>query len=437
MDNLSDPYQSNTSSNQPAMVTEPVASSDTNNDPQPPVPPFPADGNNEPPPVTNGNGFQNPPPPPPKPQNKSKLLIAAIVLLLVITIPLAIYVVQQQQDIRQRASGTYPQCASDSYVTECNNVSTGAPCLGPGTCQNSDDDERCYCQPTNLPEPDCIPGAGADPQCIGHNIGDNCSVNGLSGDCSDGAIIGQTGCFCAEPLCNGGDGYCSFGSLDPCPDGGSPSQAPIGQCTAPFLQCCTGGGTTPSPTPSPTPTGCNNGNPNASTHRECVGNSCATVDNAPGVCDLEGNNDCDVDSECGGGGGNPSPTPQPVAQCTNIKIYQVVGDPLLAASWQLLTTQQLAALQPGATVYISTLGGTSNGATITRARIRVNVTIWTQALHDTVNLKPKANQNEVNEYYVVYTIPTDGTANFTVGAEVYSPQFDSNTNPWDTNTGWR
>ncbi|KKS84431.1 MAG: hypothetical protein UV59_C0019G0006 [Candidatus Gottesmanbacteria bacterium GW2011_GWA1_43_11] len=514
MDNLSDPYQVNTDQNQPVMTTEPLVPA-PGTDPQPPPAPFPDDGNGELPPVP-ANGFQNPlPPPPPEKKNKNRLLIAAIVLLLIITVPLVVYVAQQQQDIRQRASIVYPQCADNSYADECSNLSTGAPCLGGGTCQNTEEDGSCFCSTSSSPPPPGLcttwPGTTCVTDATCKNNGGvakgECLQDGALNTCCDfdefvptcpivdcmtasacqssGGSPSSVSCGSGQVCCLPGSGQCAVegqycgpgtdglegdvccGDLNcdsqfntcqqaaftcvvgvgthectnvpegwPCGNNGScqiDSQGSGSECR------CVGSGVGPSPTPSPSPTGCNNGNPNATTHRECVGNSCATVDNAPGVCDLEENNTCDNDSQCGGGGGNPSPTPtpQPVAQCTSIKIYQLTGDLNLPASWQLLTTQQLAALQPGTVIYITTLGGTSNGATITRARIRVNTTTWVQTLHDTVNLKPKTLTTEVNEYYLTYTIPTDGTANFTVGAEVYSPQFDTNTNPWDTNLGWR
>ncbi|KKS84429.1 MAG: hypothetical protein UV59_C0019G0004 [Candidatus Gottesmanbacteria bacterium GW2011_GWA1_43_11] len=87
---------------------------------------------------------------------------------------------------------------------------------------------------------------------------------------------------------------------------------------------------------------CNNGNPNATTHRECQNGLCVTVNNAAGVCDLEDNNTCDTNSQCTSGGSNnggnnnggnntggtnvtaspspspsasPSPSPSPVVNC--------------------------------------------------------------------------------------------------------------------------
>ncbi len=116
----------------------------------------------------------------------------------------------------------------------------------------------------------------------------------------------------------------------------------------------------------------------------------------------------------------PTPTPPPVgAMCVAIKIYQVNGDIGDAANWQLLTAEQLAALQPGDIIYVTTLGSVQNGI-VDKARIRVNSNIWT-AENETVLKKPQSE-----EFYIVYNIPNDGTTTFNFAAEIH----EVNTNKW-------
>jgi len=142
----------------------------------------------------------------------------------------------------------------------------------------------------------------------------------------------------------------------------------------------------------------------------------------------------------------PVPTPSPIAQCINIKLYRVDqpggtrndGDVNNPDNWQLLTAQEIAALQPSDVIYVTVAGDVTDtlvGGAITRARIRVNSNTWTQA-NETTLVKPTNAFNEPIEFYIAYTIPT-GVTTFTFGAEVYAPVHDNNTDPWDTHAGWR
>lgn len=116
----------------------------------------------------------------------------------------------------------------------------------------------------------------------------------------------------------------------------------------------------------------------------------------------------------------PSPTPPPVgAQCVAVKIYTVTGDINDPQSWVLLTNAELAQLQPGNIIYVTTLGTVSNGI-IDKARIRVNSSVWSVD-NETTLKKPQSD-----EFYISYTIPSDGTTNFSFGAEIH----EANTDKW-------
>lgn len=127
----------------------------------------------------------------------------------------------------------------------------------------------------------------------------------------------------------------------------------------------------------------------------------------------------------------PTPTPlpsaSPLAQCLNIKFYSVSGNISNSSSWTQLTATDLAALSPADIIYVTITGGnTTGGATIDKARIRVNATSWSPA-DETTDIKPKANTSEPDEYYVTYTIPPFGngpSSTFTFGAEVHDATGD-------------
>src|SRR3989344_1414808 len=120
-----------------------------------------------------------------------------------------------------------------------------------------------------------------------------------------------------------------------------------------------------------------------------------------------------------------SPSPGVTAQCTNLNIYQVTGDITQAGSWQLLDSTQLSALQPGAIIYATTKGTVTGGA-FDKARIRINPTAnqaWNVG-DETTLLKPKVNVGDLDEYYVSYTIPNDGTITFSFESEIHEPTQD-------------
>jgi len=98
----------------------------------------------------------------------------------------------------------------------------------------------------------------------------------------------------------------------------------------------------------------------------------------------------------------------------------VTGDINDANSWRFLTHAELLALLPGQTIYISTSGMYSGGGVIDKARIRVNSSVWTPD-NETTLVKPGSSPQE---FYISYTIPSDGTVTFTFGAEVHEATQD-------------
>lgn len=108
-------------------VTEPAATSaDTSSAPPPPPPPAAA----EPPPTSEATGT---PPPPEEKKDRKKLWLIAATLFIAVTIPLAVYLAQQSQELRQRAQQVFssptptpapgitpPSCPSDTQLLFAN-----------------------------------------------------------------------------------------------------------------------------------------------------------------------------------------------------------------------------------------------------------------------------------------------------------------------------
>lgn len=98
----------------------------------------------------------------------------------------------------------------------------------------------------------------------------------------------------------------------------------------------------------------------------------------------------------------PTPTPPPniSAQCNDVKVYDM--------EWNLLTTQDLSDLSAGDTIRFA-VSGTASQGTFDKAKFTVN----SLSLGETSNLKPGSN-----EFYVEYEIPEE-VASFTVNAQVH------------------
>ncbi len=382
----------------------------------------------------------------------SNLLLIIGVWLVALSIPAAIYLTQQSQDIRQRAQ-VYPspttdcmenpgyECVPDNYV--CVGGTINAACNPGEKCGRT-----CYLpQPSPSPSPSIPPGSSCE------EIGYECVPNGWyctnpvpQGVCPTGQKCGS-GCQCT------GECECSSFPLsfnytspiyaqansnnnvlqatdcgtckaildangNPVVDTHGVPQCTIESCTPPcrfwcepcgnVFSCTTTASPTPAPSTTPPPPGDNpQCNDVCYTSSYCRSSEvCYFAEgSSSGNCR---NPNCLSESSCT----CTNPSPSPSAQCTNVRLYQVIGDVTVATNWQLLTATQLTALRPGDIIYATTLG-TTTGGTFDRARIRVNSSTWTTA-NETTNKKPGSD-----EFYIIYTIPSDGTVTFTFEAEIH------------------
>lgn len=427
----------------------------------PPPPPPPAE------PVIENN-FSTPPPK----KSVTKVLLAGIVvLLLAIAIPVTYLVVNQNTENRTKAAsainctvtcnddrtfadacpgdtgsgGTFGSCeqwANEACGTSGVRTFGGGigTCGGPAATPNS-------CVPNKVAGDACDPSCGND-ACDGSGplACQQCGANT--------SAPGEYRCF---------DGTTLPGVIAGCGAGGVASPPPGGQSPAPSSSSTTGCTITKNGnclevsgancivrkieyTDSQCPTrpgieqvisAAGNYGPGSYCTTPSAG-LCHQIDflNAAGTSADHFVCSCNTSSVPPNASSSPSPSASPLAQCTNVKLYQVTGDTSLPASWSEIAVDARSNLKAGDVIYISTMGSASGTAQVTRARIRVNSTSWT-ANNETVLKKPKAVSTEVaDEYYIIYTIPAD-TVNFTIGAEVYSPTFDDNGNPSDGHLGWR
>lgn len=132
-----------------------------------------------------------------------------------------------------------------------------------------------------------------------------------------------------------------------------------------------------------------------------------------------------------------APTPTPSGACQLVRAYRPTGDLGIASNWgSPLTTAQLMQLRAGDTVYFTVVGNVTGG-NVTAGRIRVNASSWsTRDVTTSFKPNPTGVDSSVREFYRAYVVPAN-TYSFTVGAEIYSPTLDTNTDMNDGNVGWR
>lgn len=367
---------------------------------------------------------------PPEPKKKTPWLIIAV-LFIALTIPLTIFLVQQSQDIRQRAYPyPYPSpspsagCGIDNYPRcqdgtcgagkECkkDEVNLSCKCLAiqespspsssPVTSPSIPPSPTACAYPTNMTVVPATPQVALNTQAqIDITV---TSVQNLGAyeftllynpalvqvtTVVNGSFLGSTGRTATPvgPVIDNTLGKVTFGAFtfgtQPGPDGN-------GILATVTLNAIAVG-----------------------TTDLTLLNTLLTDINAVNTNHCPINGSLTVTSE-----GGPSPSP---AACTAVRIYRVTGSITDPSSWQLLTANDLPFLTPGETIYVTTLGTISGGGNVDKARIRVNSGVWTPG-NETTSVKP----GSVYEYYVAYTIPGDGTSVFTFESEVHETQ----TNKW-------
>lgn len=351
---------------------------------------------------------------------KTRVLLAVLgVLLLVATLPAAIYLVRQRQEIRKEAAAQYcggcsgkalkDYCTgSKSSLCDVSNRSCHGDCLKAwGRCCNEcapgntcDDGhfgpiQDCFCSDKECrndscrssPPPTPPPGGGCDDGCCEAKSGEGIwefkcktrSEGGGSEGCSD------------DYICLSDEGRCDNSCND---------------------------GTTWHPGPK---TLCFDGN-------ACTGQQLDLCENQ--ACDVGSGDlidfiiqDCSQ-TNCGGEtptptrGASPTPTPTP----TPTPALESSCDSCLAYDEEWNPIPNPSAIVIGQTVYFATRGSTTHPQGITKARFRINGTAdetWCPELQVVDDWCETTAEHNTKEFYIQYVVPSAGS--YKVESMVYNP----------------
>lgn len=358
---------------------------------------------------------------------KIGLAILGLFLLLA-TIPAAIFLAKQRQEVRERAE------AEHCFYCETIEGNPKQTHQCPGTIQ----DGVCKYDPAVT-----IPGSCTAVVECGDGVCDVCEGSDwCPEDCPEEGVTPTSSPACSQPSdCPAGQA-CHYGHCTPCGNFDEPTcwtHAVSCHWNAVAQGCEAGSG--PTPPPGSCQIVCSAGRDGVSvrvapgSESDCAGATvnvtwfASTCGGNSGYCGgashpysgslpftqgMQGN-------ECGswqaevyattskGGsctasnhGTDVCPTPPTYSYaCDYAKVYNT--------SWNPITN--LNTIQPGQTVRFAVLGVTTHPQGITKARIRINSGSW----QETTNKKPATN-----EFYIEYIVPAAG-GSFTIEAEVYNP----------------
>ena len=363
--------------------------------------------------------------PPPKKKFGGRKFVATILGLLVLVggLGAGIILVQQQQDIRERAAGPVQTYCSAANQANCPNGCT--PSASGGICKS-------YCSSAN--NKDCIYG------CTPNNSGGTCksaptpiptttvkptttaaptttpksctTSDGKSGTCmAAGSCTGQVysdssstlnckttplggggGAICCVPKAPTPTPYCSSANNKDCIYGCTPNNSG-GTCKS-----------APPSIPDEQP-----GERCAGLGGKCVEPEVAASPNRPEFyCDKLGQQSCPANEVCikCAGASTPVPTLTPppgggvVAQCLNIRAFDT--------NWVELTVAQLAQLKAGDKVRF-TVGGTASGGSFDKAKFKIN---------GVERPEVTGKRPDSQEYFDEYTLP-EGVTTFTINAQIH------------------
>lgn len=373
--------------------------------------------------------------------NKSKKLKVALIVfalfLLFASVPTAVYLVRQNQEVRKEATGcdaTHTEGQCDCNWGECKGVSWH--CNGEswynvydsacnGSCTN------CNVEPTQEPIPSRTPACGQ--ACCGSipaekgggtcgecRSWESCSVS--NGGCPSGkSCCSNRGCAndsdCCSGKCQGGT-CTGAGSLECHADETgvtivNNTGSPVSGNVSFFTSWC--GGTTCFCSGQKRNQTINLGisDANKTWHSGIVGNG------PPGQCswqsDVEFVGCSNADHGCVAGCAGVTPTPTPITTATPTPvatatppIYTVACEycRIYDSSWVRII--DFSNIRVGQAVYFATSGTTTQPQGITKARFRINGGVWQET----------TNTHE-GKFYIQYTVPSATT--YTVESMVYNP----------------
>lgn len=341
---------------------------------------------------------------PPQKKGATGKTIATIlgILFLVGAVGAGVYLVQQQQTLREKAQESCPPGKIDE-TGACNPACCGA------------DSECPSGQACNIPNGYCNSGKSCNAS-TGGGFHQACDPNG-SGQCINQPCPNNAS-SCANTCNSNSD--CSTAGASPPPSpaaGGNCPNDPSKSIVKYVKFTC--------------PNGCIQTTEQGVTAWRCYdnrvdSNSPLSLDGACGQVDaLSGTSDanfcgyteysCDQ-ARCQGG-----TTTTIEGQCSDVKAYTVSGEPTSPTSrWTLMSTSSLGNLKAGDTVYFAVSGGATNDSTgegYDRAKFVIN-----NAPSEVTTERPRESGRVplAKEFYIRYVIPANATS-FTIKAQIHHP----------------
>ena len=343
-----------------------------------------------------------------KPVGKKMIATILGVLVLVGGIGAGVILVQNQQDIREKAAGGCNGVAVGDYA--CSGATSCVVCTQTAnydyptfvsTSLSNCSGLFCGSAPTSAPtsNPTSNPSCIADGRCLGP--GESCCSSPSYGSFDNTCYLTEARCgsiSTTESACEEAGYTCIHDSAD-CPAGSGASQS----CTttssgAPVNRTDDNGYCCKSTSPIWTP------NPNCIADGQCLapGEDCCSSPSY-GSFDLT----CHVtESRCGSG--TPTPTSEPTTKptlppgiecsCLTIKTFD--------DEWNIITNP--SSLSVDDTVRF-TVSGTTNSGSIDKARFNINGTLMPEVT---------AKRPSTNEFFYEYIIP-EGVSAFTINADLH------------------
>lgn len=364
--------------------------------------------------------------PPPKKKFGGRRFVATILGLLVLVggLGAGIILVQQQQDIRERAS----------IPSDGGGGGGGTPTLTPTATRVPTPRPTSTATPTPPPANACVSAGG---QCY---TAPNCTfavgrppVNGGSGCgnvnqvcCQKGGVITPTPTssqLCPKSCIASPKSNCKPGSFYP-NESQSLAYGDCGGIGSNEYCCDPVGGATPTPTSTSGVNICALSQRDPNSQGYCD----RSAPNTPNCTDKAEGSSCTIVAQCGGGTGTcvvinqggansecqcqkgrvttpvPTLTPPPgggvVAQCLNIRAFDT--------NWTELTTAQLSQLKAGDKVRFA-VGGTASGGSFDKAKFKIN---------GVERAEVTGKKPDSQEFFDEYTLPA-GVTTFTINAQIH------------------
>lgn len=248
------------------------------------------------------------------------------ILLLTVGVATGMYLGSQTQEIRQRASDAYPNCADPSAFEFCSGKPVGTQCGDNASCTNTEEKDSCICETNTCENP------SEYAPCSGVEVGTSC---GSGGTCTNTPT--KKSCICEGQKCANPSTYAPCSGVDvgtSCGSGGTCMNAPFKDDCVCAGQVCA----------------------NPSSYAPCSGVKVGTACGNGGTCiNALFKDDCICDGQL------PTFTPAPIVDCYEACI-QAESDPGVCKGLPLCPScREVCALKfPKAIAYCNSLRSCSS-----------------------------------------------------------------------------